>query len=321
MSKTYFRTNRQLTEAPSNIKRNQSKIEGVTIIQMGEAKGHGVQIGSEMLDDVVRLGNLNRSGVKQNFGHATMCSTALGSFMGRLKNFSRVDDRVIADAFFSAAAKDAPERGNLHDYVFDLAESDPEAIGYSISFRQGEPFKIDDMGEKVLPDEPGYEDIESLPYATVESLFSADIVAEGAATESLFSGETVAGQISEFLNVYPDVFQALSDNPQVLSAIREHGEQVDQFIERYAVHTQTQTTPKKDPPLMSDPAEQEKVETQPVATEEQSKTDEVAEPTAPGSNSHRRRDDRGRRNHRERNRAFSIAGCEGLWSGNCNQRF
>jgi hypothetical protein len=50
---------------------------------------------------------------------------------------------------------------------------------------------------------------------------------------SAFSGEVLAGQITEFLDLNPRIFQALTDNPAVVEAIARHGSKFDEFLTRY----------------------------------------------------------------------------------------
>lgn len=99
------------------VDRERGIIPGALVVTEGEAKGHGVFLEAEFVDEVIRQGNEAKAGLKARFGHPNMCSTALGTFLGRWKNFRRDtitrDDgsqavAARADLFLSQSAKDTP---------------------------------------------------------------------------------------------------------------------------------------------------------------------------------------------------------------------
>jgi hypothetical protein len=95
--KTYFRSNPIYHQSPSLIDRESGIIKDVVLCQVGEAKGHDLFIDQDFINDVVKFGNQNPAGVKARFGHPNICSTALGSYLGRFRTFRMVDDKAIAD--------------------------------------------------------------------------------------------------------------------------------------------------------------------------------------------------------------------------------
>jgi hypothetical protein len=83
------------------------------------------------LDQVVALGNAAPLGIKVRFGHPNMSGDAIGTYLGRARNFRRDGERARADITMAASAEKSP-RGNLSDYVLTLAEEDPAAFGCSV---------------------------------------------------------------------------------------------------------------------------------------------------------------------------------------------
>jgi hypothetical protein len=270
-----------LKAAPAGrIDDEQGIIEGVKVCTEGEASGHGVHLDSEFIQTVVKFGNEKKQGLKARFGHPNMCSTALGTFIGRHKNFREQttvrDDgskalTAVADLFLSNEAKGAPG-GDLHTYILGLAKNEPDMFGESIVFTPGREYRKTSDGDnayvtwqtgpdgKELFDEDGlrllgYVDKDGKPinpketplseeiYVECAALHACDCVDDPAANDGLFSkfaGETVAGQITEFLDLHPQVWGAVSGNPDILAAIAKHGDRVAEFIAKYSEYNSKQ---------------------------------------------------------------------------------
>jgi len=225
-----------LQSAPTGgIDNEQGIIEGVSVCTVGEAKGHGVNLDSEFIQEVERQGNAKRSGLKARFGHPNMCSTALGTFIGRFKNFRTVGAQVKADLFLSNEAKNTPH-GDLHSYVLGMATNEPDMFGTSIVFTPGELYQRDADGAKV-PVSDEYSADPDLPiYASCSELHACDTVDDPAANDGMFSRfsqETVAGQITEFLDLNPQVWEALSGNDNVVKALSQYGDKINEFMSKY----------------------------------------------------------------------------------------
>lgn len=255
----WFSTGYQISKPEGAVDREKGVISGALVVTEGEAKGHDVFLDAGFVDEVIRQGNESKSGVKARFGHPNMCSTALGTFIGRWKNFrreaiTRSDGSAAiaarADLFLSSSAKDTPN-GDLYAYVLKMAEQDGDMFGSSIVFSAGESFRytaakkkvkcVNGMwiGEDGLPHDPEDDPIEEREYVELEKLHACDVVDDPAANDGLFSRfstETLAGQITEFLDLHPQVWAAINDNPSVIEAIAQHGEQADQFLNRYRTY-------------------------------------------------------------------------------------
>jgi len=221
-------------------------IEGVSVCTVGEAKGHDVNLDSGFIAWVADAGGAKRSGLKARFGHPNMCSTALGTFIGRFKNFRVEGDQALADLYLSNEAKDTPH-GNLYDYVLGMARNEPDMFGTSIVFTPGRQYKRTN-GEKIYAPDSEFKDSERIAtwrewedddspvYIEGVALHACDTVDEPAANDGLFSvfaKETIAGQITEFLDLNPQVWEAFDSNPSVLDALGRYPDQMDEFINRY----------------------------------------------------------------------------------------
>ncbi len=258
-----------------NINHEAGIIEGVKVCTEGEAQGHGVSLDADFVNTVVRFGNERKQGLKARFGHPNMCSTSLGTFLGRHKNFrtetTTRDDgskavTAVADMFMSNEAKDTPN-GNLYDYVLGLAKNEPDMFGTSIVFTPGREYRkteggknayiiwsvdgrgnavysngerlftyVDEDGELIDPKE---EPLSSEIYVECESLHACDCVDDPAANDGLFSRfsqETIAGQITEFMDLNPQVWDAIEETPSIVKALARYGDKMDEFMERYQAY-------------------------------------------------------------------------------------
>jgi len=208
-------------------------ILGVKVTSEGEAKGHGVWLDREFVQDTVKLGKEMGAGVKARFGHPTMCSEALGTYIGRYKNFRTYSEKLgksdtrhhaIADLHLDDIAEKSP-KGNLKEYVLEMANSNPDMFGSSIVFTQGK------LKEKEIETTDGEK--VTREYATIEKLHATDLVDEPAATDGLFSSlheDELAFQVTRFLDAHPEVYEAVHKNPELL----EH------FVENYNAYKSKQ---------------------------------------------------------------------------------
>lgn len=262
MSK-WFSTSYQEATAGGKIDRAHGIIESVSVNTEGEALGHGVFLDESFINSVIEKGNEKTQGIKARFGHPNMCSTALGTFIGRFKNFRKEavtrDNgskawRAVADLFVSNAARETPN-GDLYNYLFDMADAESDMFGTSIVFEPGESYLksfdgrrvfrdsatgswIDSDGETIKDDDVDFDK----PFATLIDLHGCDVVDSPAANDGLFSqfaNETIAGQITEFFNLHPQALEMLTSKPEVLDAIAKHGAKIEEFITRYQAHKQT----------------------------------------------------------------------------------
>jgi polyhydroxyalkanoate synthesis regulator phasin len=207
-------------------------IRKVVVIQKGIAKGHNFKIDDDFLDTVVTLANEHTPGIKARFGHPNMCSTALGTYLGRFKNYRREGDKVLADLYLDPVSKKAPS-GNLYEYVLDMALSNPDMFGASIAFKLGgfkDPsnsrvseaanYQVSEAPEDTASDSPNYQEADSPKAPIIEYLYATDIVDNPAATDGLFSAFTMhqdmAAQVTMFLDEHPDIFELLEQHPEII---------------------------------------------------------------------------------------------------------
>tara|TARA_R110000822_G_scaffold173914_1_gene313489 strand:+ start:4596 stop:5741 length:1146 start_codon:yes stop_codon:yes gene_type:complete len=212
--------------SPRNVDREKGIIYDAKIIEVGEASGHDLFVDGEFIDSVVEAGAGLKQGLKARFGHPNMCSTTLGTFLGRWKGLYRDGDDVRGNLFLSQSAKDAPG-GDLYDYVLSMAENDPDMFGVSISFDR------DTEAEELA----GIHEDTNLQLCRLSKLSAGDCVDSPAATSgglfSAFTNDSIAGQVTEFLNDHPDVWDAFEKNPSILEALSEYGDKMDEFTNRY----------------------------------------------------------------------------------------
>lgn len=194
-------------------------IYGVKMCTLGEAKGHGMWLDSTFIDSVVTLAQRHKNGLRARFGHPNMCSDSLGTYLGVYKNIRREEDSAVGDLFLSDVAKNTPN-GNLFDYVLNLSKKDPGAFGSSIVFEGPEPtetFKTEDGKE--------------LGLATISTLEFCDLVGQPAATDGLFSADSLAENVTNFLDTNPRIFDLIEKKPEIL----------ENFLTKYKFYKQKQS--------------------------------------------------------------------------------
>ncbi|MEI8350087.1 MAG: hypothetical protein WCI77_08025 [Candidatus Omnitrophota bacterium] len=164
--------------------RGKGIIFGYAVVTKGKLNDGDIrdwELDEKSLDQVIELSSNAEIGVKSRFGHPNMSSEALGTFLGRGKNFRKDGDIVRADLYIDNTAYNTPQ-GDLATYIMDLAESDPQAFGSSLVFHaefekrlneDGTP-KKDELG-KELPD-----------LVRFKKIFASDIVESPATTKGLF---------------------------------------------------------------------------------------------------------------------------------------
>jgi len=207
--RTYLNTPAIFAQSASKVDRENGIISNVVVTAMGEAKGHNIHLNSKFLDDVVLLASKHKTGIKARFGHPNICATALGTYLGRYKNYHRKGDQILADLHLDKSSMKSPN-GDLYTYVLDMAENNPDMFGASIAFKQGEAITT-------------FEEIEGKKiekrFATIKALYATDLVDSPAATDGLFEAfhqDDFASQVTMFLDDHPQVFQLLDKKPQIL---------------------------------------------------------------------------------------------------------
>jgi hypothetical protein len=161
-------------------KENRTIKEVVLIEPNREASGHGLFVDDFMVNQVVELGSQSEVGFKARFDHPNACTSAMGTQLGRLKNFKLKGGKAVADLHIGEFTKDAPG-GDMGKWLLSVAAEDPDQVGFSIVFSQAEP-EMFEAGEGDDADSPEF----LYPHARIGAFHGADIVDEGAATSSLF---------------------------------------------------------------------------------------------------------------------------------------
>jgi hypothetical protein len=139
-------------------------IEGVSVISVGEAKGHGLFVDRITLQEVKACAESYAGGVKVNLDHGA----GIKDIVGFCDNFRIIGDKLVADL-------NLLQNAERREYVLEIAEKLPDTFGISIAF-SGPVREID--GKR---------------FASCEELYSADLVQTPAANPTgLFSFEAKA---------------------------------------------------------------------------------------------------------------------------------
>jgi len=196
-------------------------IRGIAVMTKGNIQDcRGWVIDDITLEQIISSGKMHEHGLKSRFGHPNMSVTALGTFLGRAKNFSKDGDVARADLYISKTAYDTPN-GDLASYVLNLAQKDPDAFGTSVVLGD---FELEDQPLSKKKKDEGRE---LPPLLRIKSLRSVDTVDSPAANNGMFGAffnESIelSAKATEFLD-------NLLSSPDAL-------EKVIDFLERYKVN-------------------------------------------------------------------------------------
>jgi len=207
----YFSTPPIFSAPVSRVDRENGIIQGVTIARVGPAKGHGGFVDRTFLLQIIDNAASKPAGIKARFGHPNMCSSALGTYLGRFKNYSYSSESVTADLYLDNTARNTPG-GDLYTYVLDMAENNPDMFGASIVFEIAESVFLQ---EKVDGKEVEKE------YFRLKELRATDIVDDPAATDGLFSVrlsgiDAFPGMATQFLDENPEILELIFSKPASL---------------------------------------------------------------------------------------------------------
>ena len=244
--KRWFSTGWQGGGSVGGVDAEKHVLRDAVVIRPGEALTHGLWVDREFGGQVVAAagsGKFATSGIKARFGHPNMCSDALGTFLGRWKNLrQREDGFVIGDLYLSSTASDSP-RGDLRKYIEEMAAQEPGHFGASIVFaRDGEAEQL--FMEANSNETDGFKSPDpangaNLPHARLSELHAADLVDEPAATDGMFSGAAgaaLAAQVTEWLDLHPEVLKALTEEPVMADIVARYPDEIKPFLARYAAH-------------------------------------------------------------------------------------
>jgi len=149
-------------------------IEGVSIISIGEAKGHGLYVDETTLMEVKECAESYKGGVKVNLDHGA----GIKDIVGFVNNFRIVGKQLLGDL-------NLLETSPMRDYVLEISSKLPDTFGISIAFSG--PIR----------------EVEGLAFASCTELYSADLVQTPAANATgLFS--FTAKQVDSFSKQMPE---------------------------------------------------------------------------------------------------------------------
>lgn len=209
----------------ANVDTTSGCIKSVVILQSGVDKV-GDNFDRTALEQLVLLGNAQPQGVKSRFGHPNACSEALGTYIGRYKNFSIQTNSegvevVMADLHLDPIAKKSPN-GDLYTYTLEMAMSNSDMFGNSIVYTRAEPHVV------LEKDSEG--NVTTTTYERFRSFLASDVVDSPAATTNLFKDDTdFAAVATEFLDENEQLFELLYKNQSV----------VGEFLNRYNHYKKT----------------------------------------------------------------------------------
>lgn len=226
--------------ASTNIDKESGIIRNVILCQVGPAKGHGVHLEQEFIEDGIAYAQKHwaKVGLKSRFGHPNMSNDALGTECGRFHNFRVEEDKMVADLHLYESANLSPTHPGMKDWLLSMAEEDPTAIMCSIVFVPDHYYQKNEQREKVKVWEYDSEGNwlsanRQMPiYVAMGELQATDIVDEGAATEKLFSAIVNKDKFAVIATEFFD------QHPEVLDFIKENPEKVPQFTQIYESYRQ-----------------------------------------------------------------------------------
>lgn len=218
-----------------SVDEKQMVIHDVAVCIQGEALGHGVWLDEEFIKAVVDQGNAAENGLLCHFGHEESNASRIKNYMGVFSNFVEkpAKDHEGADCIGAYAdikfSKTAKEMSDNVDWVMKLARERPDALGLSIVFDVAD-YKVKTAdgdlrwSEYWADKEPKTWDeyfdlcdaffgasVDGKLYIVMSKLYGADFVAEGAATDGLFTrGLFARGDADEIAEALRSPFKALA---------------------------------------------------------------------------------------------------------------
>ena len=149
-------------------------IEGVSIISIGEAKGHGLYVDEQTLMEVKECAESYKGGVKVNLDHGA----GIKDIVGFVNNFRIVGSQLLGDL-------NLLQTSPMRDYVLEISSKLPDTFGISIAFSG--PIR----------------EVNGMDFASCTELYSADLVQTPAANATgLFS--FTAKQVDKFFQQMPE---------------------------------------------------------------------------------------------------------------------
>ena len=194
--------------------RENGVIRNIVIVQEGVDKDNG-NFTKEFLQELLDAGQAQTQGLKSRFGHPNMCKTTLGTFIGRYKDFSIIEEegksKLIANLYLDEITKKTQVEGqgiSYFDYLMDMSENNSDMFGNSIHFSCDVTFE--EIGE-------GEEKQYVETYHSLKGFIASDLVDSPCATDNLFkSSEDLGIQVTAFLDANPQIFGLIKEKPELL---------------------------------------------------------------------------------------------------------
>lgn len=185
-----------LGSKPGNVNRKAGTIEGISILSIGEARGHGMMISEKTLEAaiVLLIGKSLPAYLSHSGAHGDRLLTEAGYFSG----FYRDRDQIRARQFTALDTFKKYER-EKYDRLFEIAEKAPATFGVSIVFEGQLFWEMRDGSEESIEiglDAPENSRFE-IPTVRPLTITSADFVDTPAANGALFSRKVDTAHNSE----------------------------------------------------------------------------------------------------------------------------
>lgn len=230
MPKSHFKSAPLFLSVKKNVDKRKGVIRNIVIVQEGIDKDFGY-FDRTFLKDLTNAGNNQKQGVKARFGHPNMCKSAMGSYIGRYKNFRLKGNKVLADLWLDPITKKTQVEGQgitMFDYVVEMSETNPDMFGNSIHFFGPVEYVEKEFDGKTV----------TVEKYSLHSFYASDLVDMPAATENLFKDVDDLGLlVSRFLDENPEIFKAVQKDESVIL----------KFLKRYDNYlnlSKTKTDPK-----------------------------------------------------------------------------
>jgi hypothetical protein len=172
------------TTARPRVDRINGIIYGRVLAEKGQFKTKRGEFDDKSLDLIHGLATEHANGLKARFTHPALSSDGLGKFLGRDRNIRRDGDRVLGDLYLDRTALRPPPGGGrpLGEYVMDLAESDPAALGSSLVLKADKEARLNSDGTAAKDDKGN-----ALPPVwRPTKLHACDVVDDGDAVHGAF---------------------------------------------------------------------------------------------------------------------------------------
>lgn len=214
LSKKHIKSLPLFENQAANVDRESGIISNIVIVQEGLDKDD-CYFTKEFLQELLNDAQAQTNGVKSRFGHPNMCKTSLGTFIGRYKNFSIIEDegknKLIADLHLDEITKETQVEGqgiSYFDYIMKMSEENSDMFGNSIHFHCESSLEDDPSGQVTYPVEL---------YSNLKSFYASDLVDSPCATDNLFkSSDDLGIQVTAFLDANPQVFGLIKEKPELL---------------------------------------------------------------------------------------------------------